>query len=308
MSLDQNLLLAFALAQGGEFAFVLFSFATQHGVIEPALAAPLVAVVALSMAATPLLLLVAERLVLPRVGALGKPEKSPDTIDVHGEVIVAGFGRFGSVVGRSLRAHGVRPTVLEHDSDHIDVLRKLGLEAYYGDASRLDLLHAAGAERARALIVALDDSDQSLAVVRAARSHFPHLRVFARAVGRSNAYDLLDAGAHHVYLETLDTSLRLGVDVLRELGVPAHHALRSARKLRRDDERALAELGRLRHDRARYLSAARERIHDLEQSLLASLGERDHSLDEAWDSEPLRRAFGAERMPASDRETASTAR
>jgi CPA2 family monovalent cation:H+ antiporter-2/glutathione-regulated potassium-efflux system ancillary protein KefC/glutathione-regulated potassium-efflux system protein KefB len=153
MGLDQNLLFAFSLAQSGEFAFVLFSFATQHGVITANVANPLIAVVAISMAVTPLLMLLNERLVQPRFGTREREKGEADAIDEHNPVIIAGFGRFGSVVGRLLRANGVGATVLEYDSDHVELLRKLGLKVFYGDASRRDLLRSAGAEQARLLTI-----------------------------------------------------------------------------------------------------------------------------------------------------------
>ena len=162
MGLDQNLLFAFTLAQGGEFAFVLFSFATQNGILARSMAEPLVAVVALSMALTPLLLLINERLVQPRFGTLERQERAADAMDEDNPVIIAGFGRFGDIVGRLLTANGVRTTVLDVDSDHVELLRKLGFKVFYGDASRHDLLHAAGADRARLLVLAIDDQEKEL--------------------------------------------------------------------------------------------------------------------------------------------------
>ncbi|MFH2008484.1 MAG: monovalent cation:proton antiporter-2 (CPA2) family protein [bacterium] len=292
LGLDQNLLLAFALAQGGEFAFVLFSFAAQQRVLSPEVTAPLVAVVALSMALTPLVMLVNERLLLPRIGTRELEDREADTIDEENPVIIAGFGRFGSVVGRLLRANGIRPTVLEYDSDHVELLRKLGLKVFYGDASRHDLLHAAGAERAKLLVIAVDAPEKTLEIVEMARKYFPGLKIFARAVGRPHAYELLERGVERVYIDTLDTALRVGVDTLRDLGLPGHHVHRAARTFRDHDEEALAELARVRHDKHAYVSRARERIRDLEQSLLAELEAADHRLDEAWDTTTMRREFG----------------
>jgi len=289
MGLDQNMLLAVSLAQGGEFAFVLFSFATQQKVLTSQVAAPLVAAVALSMALTPLMMMLNEKLLLPRLGTRDAVAREADAIDEERPVIIAGFGRFGSVVGRLLQANDIRATVLEYDSAQVELLRKLGLKVFYGDASRADLLSAAGAANAKLLVLATDDPEKILEMVHTARKHWPHLMIFARALGRPHAYELMDAGVDHVYLDTLDTSLRLGIDALRELGVGAYHAHRSARKFRRHDEEAMVDLARLRHDRTAYVSRARERIRDLEQTLLAELDAPDHSLDEAWDTTGIRK-------------------
>jgi monovalent cation:proton antiporter-2 (CPA2) family protein len=292
MGLDQNLLFSFSLAQAGEFGFVLFSYASQHQVIPGPVVATLTAVVALSMALTPLLLLINERLLQPRVGTLERDTREPDAIDMTRPVIMAGFGRFGSIVCRFLRANGVNTTVLDNDSDHVELLRKLGFKVYYGDASRHDLLHAAGAQHARLLVLAIDDQEKILEMVQTCRKHFPDLEILARAVNRSHAYELLDAGVEHVYRETLDSSLRVGVDALRLMGFRGYQAHRAARTFRRHDEVFLRRLAKLRHDRKSYLTHARQQIHDLEQLLLDELKQGPPPEDSAWDAESLRREFG----------------
>ncbi len=292
MGWDQNLLLAFGLAQGGEFAFVLFSFASQNGVLGPGITAPLIAVVAVTMALTPLLILVNERVLQPRFGTTERQARPADEIDEVNPVIIAGFGRFGSVVGRLLSANGVGATVLDIDSDQVDVLRRMGLKVFYGDASRHDLLHVAGAAQAKLLVLALDSSEKTLELVRTARKHFPHLTILARANGRRDAYELLDMGVDHVFRETVDTSLRLGIQALRLLGIPAYRAHRSASTFLRHDERSVRELAELRHDRTSYINVARQRIQDLEELLLGDLRERDDTVDAGWDTESLRQEFG----------------
>ncbi len=298
MSLDQNLLFAFALASGGEFAFVLFSFADQHGVLPPSVTGPLVAVVAVSMALSPLLMLFNERLIQPRTGTRRQAGRDPDAIDETGSVIIAGFGRFGNIVGRLLRANGVRPTVLDLDSDNVEILRKLGIKVFYGDASRLDLLRAAGAQDARVLIIALDDPEKVRELAATARKHFPHLQILARARSRTDAYELLDDGLEHVYRETLDTSLQMGADALNLLGQRAFGAHRSALLFRRHDEDALRELVALRHDRGAYLSHARQRIRDLEEIMQAEQSRGDEVRDAGWDSDSLRE--DVQRMSQAD--------
>jgi monovalent cation:proton antiporter-2 (CPA2) family protein len=298
MGLDQNVLFAFSLAQGGEFAFVLFSFATQNGVLSTGVAGPLTVAVALSMAATPLLMLINEKLVQPRFGTREKAEQEPDVVDEDAPIIIAGYGRFGNIVGRLLSANGVKATVLDIDSDHVDVLRKFGQKVFYGDASRRDLLVAAGAGKAKVLVLAIDDQEKALQLVNNVRRWFPHLTILARASNREYAYELLDAGVEHVYRETLDTSLRAGTDALRLVGLRAHCAHRSAKTFRRHDEEHLRELARLRHDRKGYIRHARQRIQDLEETLRTEQAEFAETKDEAWDATSRREAFLAKNAPA----------
>jgi voltage-gated potassium channel Kch len=287
LSLDQNLVFAFSLAQAGEFGFVLISFSVQEGVVDATVAAPVVASIALTMALTPVLMLINERLVQPRVGTRRTEERAPDEMDEQTPVIIAGYGRFGSVVGRLLSANGVEATVLDNDSDQVDLLRRMGLKVFYGDATRHDLLAAAGANQARLLVLALDSPERNLALCHTARKHFPHLRVMARAAGWDDAHELEVAGAEHVYRETLDASLRLGADALSLLGQRAYHAIRAARKFRRHDEEVVRNLAAMRDDRAAYLDTAREHIRELEELLRSDLAERTDDVDAGWDTETL---------------------
>ena len=293
LSLDQNLLFAFSLAQAGEFCFVLLSFTVQNGVLDARTSSMLVASVAISMALTPLALAFHDRVVAPRVAGRARvTAREADAIDEAGEVLIAGFGGFGSTVGRLLRANGVRATVLDVDSDNVELLRRLGLEVFYGDASREDLLRAAGAERARVVIVATQDAEKTLEIVRTVKRHFPAPKVLARAQDRTHAFELLEAGVTHVYRDTLDTSLRLGVDALHLLGVQAHQAHRAAQRFRKLDDAATHELLGVRHDRARYIDRTRQQIRELERLLQADLVERDDRGDAAWDAETLREEYG----------------
>jgi voltage-gated potassium channel Kch len=298
---DQALTFALALPQVGEFAFVLLSFALQQAVLAPETTGPLVAVVALSMAATPVLMLANERLLLPRVGTRESERREADAIDERSAVIVAGFGRFGSVVGRLLQANGVRTTVLDNDSDRVELLRRLGLKVFYGDATRHDLLVSAGAQSAHLLVLALDSPEKNRELAETARRHFPQLRLLARASDWGDAHELLDSGADGVYRETVDAALRLGTDALRALGFRGYQAGRAARTFLRHEEASLVELRRLRNDRASYLGAARQRIADLERLLLADLRDEGRERDSGWDPESLRedvRRGGLGRPPA----------
>jgi len=290
LGLDHNLVASVSLAQGGEFAFVLFSFTTQAGVLPTELTATLTVVVALSMALTPLLTVANERLLMPRVGTREKgEEREADEIHEENPVILAGFGRVGSIVGRFLRANGVRVTVLDHDADHVDLVRRLGIEAYYGDATRLDLLHAAGAGNARAIILTINDHEKLMEMVHTIRRHFPDMSIIARAPGRPEAHDLIEAGVEHVVRETLDGALRMGAATLGELGTRAYAAHRAARIFRRRDEALVHEQLGLRHDRDDYISRAREQIRTLEELMQSELREESMPVqDEAWDTEALR--------------------
>ena len=288
MGLDQNLLYSFSLAQGGEFAFVLLSFATRYGVVGESLAGTLIAVVALTMAATPVLMTLNEKLIRPRFGTLEADERPADEIDEENPVIIAGFGDFGNIVGRLLRANGVGTTVLDIDSDRVDLLRKLGLKVFYGDASRSDLLRAAGAERAKLLVVALDSGEKCHELVATARRHFPHLTLLARAPGRIAAYELIDSGLEHVFRDKLDSALRTGVQALRLLGFRGHQAHRAALTFRRHDEEALRELAAMRHDTSLYINTARQRIQDLETMMLSDLEDAGDTRDAGWDTATLR--------------------
>jgi monovalent cation:proton antiporter-2 (CPA2) family protein len=265
---SQNFLFAFALAQGGEFAFVLLSFCLQQGVLAAGVETPLVAAVALSMAATPLLLVFNERVVQPRF-ALGKKNARPadDFSEYHSEVLIAGFGRFGHVVGRILRASTVHTTVLDHDADWVDTLRKFGMHSYYGDATREDLLRKAGAEGARLMVVAIDDVEQSLQLVDTIQREFPHLEIFARAADRIHAYELMKRGVTHIYRETLGSSLDMSVEVMLALGFQREHAERTARIFREHDEQSMRETVAIRDDQATYISTSRQHIENLEKIL-----------------------------------------
>ena len=271
---------------------MLFSFATQNGVLSHDVTGPLVAVVALSMALTPLLMVLNEKLLQPRLGTKETEEREADVIDEDNPVIIAGFGRFGHIVGRFLTANGCGTTVLEHDSDHIDLLRKLGIKAFYGDASRHDLLQAAGAGEARLLVLAIDDREKTLQIVETCKKQFPKLEILARAYGRFHEYDLLDAGVDRVYRETLESSLSMGVDALRLLGHRSYEARRAANKFRKHDEETVRLLAGMRGDKKAYIRGARQRIQDMEEVMQADFEDARDDRDAAWDTSTLREEFG----------------
>jgi CPA2 family monovalent cation:H+ antiporter-2 len=241
------------------------------------------AVTALSMAATPLLLLVNERLITPLIGDSDTAQKEEtQQIDGKHEVLIAGFGHFGSTVARFLRANGVEANILDYDSDRVDLLRKLGFNVYYGDATRADLLRTAGAEEAKMLIAAIDSPEANARLIETVRKHFPHLQVLARAKNRYDAYDMIENGVDHIYRETLYTSVQLAVDALKTLGYRAYTASRQAQKFIRYDEEALRKLAKKRHDTRRYATSVRQEIESQEQLLLSDLQTFMETDDQAW--------------------------
>jgi len=267
MERQQALLLAFALAQGGEFAFVLFSLAQTSGVIPAELVKLLVAVVALSMALAPLLFTAHAKLV-QRPARAKSDERAPDTIDEHdAPVILAGFGRFGHIVGRVLRANGFAVTVLDHDPDQVETLRKFGLQSFYGDATRLDLLRTAGAETAQLFIIAIDEETKALELVATVQEHFPKLRIFARANSRQHASELIKAGVRDVYREMFGSAMDLSVGALLALGKDRGSALRVAEIFREHDEKSVQEMALIEGDEQAYISRGRQHIENLERAL-----------------------------------------
>lgn len=289
LSIEQNMIFAIGLSQVGEFAFVLLSFVQQEQILSTDTAGLLIAVVAISMALTPLAVLFNEKVILPRVGTTEEPEgREADVIAEKNPVIIAGFGRFGNTVGRFLRANGIGTTVLDIDSDRVDLLRKMGIKVYYGDASRYDLLNAAGAQDAQIIIIALDAAEKNRELVETVKKHFPHLHILVRAFDRPDTYELMDAGVLHIYRETVDTSLRTGVDALRLLGIRAYRAERAARKFLKYDERALKSLAAVRDDQKAYIDTVRQRIEELEDLMQADLRDKAMESDDGWDPEALR--------------------
>jgi len=280
---------ATALAQGGEFAFVLLTFTVGAGVIGATLAALLTAAVAVSMALTPLAMILYERVAALMDAAI--PDKVPDTGDFEDgepDIIIAGFGRFGQITGRLLTANGFRSTVLDSDIEQIDLLRRFGRRVHYGDATRMDLLRAAGIERARMLIVALDDREKTVELVETARKAFPDLVILARAWDRRHAYDLLANGADAVERETFEAALSLGATALQKLGFRAHRAHRAASFFRRHDRRSFEELRPVWGQEEAYILASRDAAKTMDKLLAADLARmRPGDGGGAWDTASL---------------------
>jgi monovalent cation:H+ antiporter-2, CPA2 family len=286
---DQNRLFTLGLSQVGEFAFVLFSFSNQLQIIDKAWMDTMMAVTAITMTVTPLLLMINEKYLAPRFGTKEEvDEKEADAIEEKHPVILAGFGHFGSTIGRFLRANGIEATILDHDSDRVELLRKMGFKVYYGDATRLDLLRSAGAEQARMLIAAIDSPSTNYQLISTVKKHFPHLHIMARAKNRYDAYELIDLGVKDIYRETLYTSVHLAVEVLRNLGHRSYTATRMGQNFIRYDEAALKKLAAHRHDNKDYILSVKEQIQAQERLLSEDLHQNLSAEDSAWDSQRLR--------------------
>ncbi|MBT2129849.1 cation:proton antiporter [Aliiroseovarius lamellibrachiae] len=209
-------LFALGMAQAGEFGFVLISYTVANAVIPSDVASLLLLVVALSMLLTPALFILYDRVLAPRY--LRQQEQEADEIDSHANIIIAGHGRFGGIVNRSLRGAGYDTTVLDYSADHLQMLRQFGVKVFFGDPTRPDLLHAAGIDEAKVLVVAIDDKDEITNMVRHVVKFHPHVHVVARAINREHVYDLWSVGCRDIIRETFDGSLRASRSVLEALG------------------------------------------------------------------------------------------
>lgn len=261
---EERFRLALALAQGGEFAFVLFGAAVAAGVVSLELRELLQLVVTTSMAMAPLLFVLADVLA-PRLFPK-KAEEEFDRIDEPAApVIVAGFGRVGQIVCRVLRMTHHRFVALDKSHEQVDFVRKFGSKLYYGDATRLELLRAAGAEKARALVVAIDEIEASVTLVAAARRHFPNLAIIARARNRVHAYRLLDLGVQTVFRETFSSSLEMAESTLGALGFDEGRAKRAIEIFREHDERTVRAVYALHRDEKALQAMAQEYGKELER-------------------------------------------
>ncbi len=254
------------LAQGGEFGFVVFQTAAQAGVITAPVSSFLIASVAISMLLTPLLLVAADRWWIPFLAGGRKPTAELELKEPqHAPVIIAGFGRYGQIVGRMLFANGVTPTVLDHDAEAIEALRKFGWRVFYGDATRLDLMRTAGAAGARIIVVAIDDVEQSVECAKMIRANFPDATVVARARNVQHYYELHELGVTLIERETLDSALMSARSVLEQLGWQPHQARNLALRFRRHNVAQLAAIAPHRKDEARLIAAAKQGRQQLEE-------------------------------------------
>ncbi len=285
---------AVSLAQVGEFAFVLLGFAGGAGVMDGELVRMLTAVAAVSMALTPLATLVFERLAHNRTEDLEEPERIPFD-DGAPDAIVAGFGRFGQVATRLLLANDFKVVLLDSSIEQIDIIRRFGWAVHYGDASRIDLLRTAGAEKAKVLLIAIDDKDKAIEMAEAAQVAFPHLTIMARAYDRRHAYELLAKGVTDIERETFEGALNFGRRALMKLGQTERRANRAASLFRDSDKAIFKELAPIAGEEERYILATRDSRSTTEELLRAEMARLDAE-DEARDhplSQPAPRRAGA---------------
>ncbi|HWO17503.1 MAG TPA: monovalent cation:proton antiporter-2 (CPA2) family protein [Kofleriaceae bacterium] len=291
-------LLAFSLAQIGEFAFVLLTQGQKDHIFSPEFAAPLVAAVALSMAITPLVFVILERYILPAVAdrAAARPQ---DEIEHDGSpVVIAGYGRFGQIVGRLLRANRIPLTILDLDPDIVDVVRRIGVKVYYGDASRTDLLHAAGCEHAKLFVLAVDDKDEATKIVENVRHHFPHLKILARCRDRQHYWELRKLGCIAVFRETFAAAYETGVESLKQLGYRSYTAHRLARRWRAHEERLLEELGQ-HWGTQTYFGRVKQAMDEAERLMREEDPGGFVQRDAAWNNEALRATGAAPDAPGA---------
>jgi glutathione-regulated potassium-efflux system ancillary protein KefC len=272
------------LAQGGEFAFVVFQAAGPN-VLPPAVASFLIGAVALSMLISPLLLVAIDKWVLPRYSADVPTTMEEISEQQDAKVVICGFGRYGQIIGRMLSAQGLRITVLDHDPDTIESLREFGFRVFYGDATRLDLLRTAGAGTAKVLVIAVDGLEQSLEIVDLARVHFPNARIVARARNVAHLYQLLDRKVEFIEREVFESSLRSGRAVLEGLGWPAHEARETAMRFRRRNIELMHETYPHYKDRAKLIAVAKEGRQQFQEQMAREREERRQRSALDWGGE-----------------------
>ena len=279
-------LFTLGLAQAGEFGFVLLSFTVQNGVIPVELSQTLLLVVAISMLLTPLLFIVFDKVILPRIN--NGQQREADEIDTKGAAIIAGSGRFGQVINRMLRVNGFDTVVVDLSSDTVNNVAKFGVKAFFGDASRPDLLHAAGLPDAEMLVVAIDDRERALEIVKHARRERPNLHIVARAQNRNDVYDLYQAGANDMIRETFDSAVRAGRSALEAFGVHPYEAEKISRAFVDSDRTMLRRMASAYDpnipisENKPYIALAKEALKEQEEALRGMRGPHSGSHDRAW--------------------------
>jgi glutathione-regulated potassium-efflux system protein KefB len=273
--------LAGVLSQGGEFAFVLFSTASSQRLFQHDQMALLLVTVTLSMMTTPLLMKLIDKRLARRINAADDEHEAPWVDDDKPQVIVVGFGRFGQVIGRLLMANKKRVTVLERDISAVNLMRKYGYKVYYGDATQVELLRSAGAEAAESIVITCNEPEDTMKLVQICQQHFPHLHILARARGRVEAHELLQAGVKQFTRETFSSALELGRKTLVTLGMHPHQAQRAQLHFRRLDMMMLRELMPVHTDTVQ-ISRVREARRELEEIFQREMQQERRQLD-GWD-------------------------
>ncbi len=254
LSRTNSKLMALTIGQGGEFAFVIFGIALTYQMADPDVLAILTVVISISMALSPILLLLNDK-----YEAVVCKEKSKPTYDQiqneEPEVIIAGFGRFGQIFARILRTQKIPFTAIDRDPNQIELVRKFGNKVYYGDASRLDIMEAAGAAKAKYFIIALDDVSDSTKTAQTIREHFPHIKIYARSRNRGHTFDLMDLGVTHIKREVFDSSLNFASDLLKDMGMDSNKVDDIIKKFAQHDVDFIAVQHKVRNDEKMFMSA-----------------------------------------------------
>lgn len=284
MRLADKWLFALGLAQAGEFGFVLLSFTVQNAVIPPALADILLLVVAMSMMLTPILFILFDKVVLPIANK--KQGKQDDEITEQGLIIIAGHGRFGQIINRTMLANGHKTVVIDQSAENIDGMRRFGVQVFYGDATRPDLLEAAGIQEAKLLVVAIDDAEGAVKMVEHAHHECPNLHIIARATDRNEVYKLYRAGANDIVRETFDSSIRASQYALEALGLSNKKAIKNMDKFVEHDRASLREMAEVwredvsNFDNPELIALAKKRADQLSELMQEDQDELQEELTE----------------------------
>lgn len=290
IKIDQNITFAFFLCQVGEFAFVLLASAQQNSLMDKHIIEICMAVTTITMAISPILIFINERFIDPYLGTKTKvKEREADKVEEKHKVILAGFGHFGSTIGRFLLANGVEATILDNDSEQVEFLRKMGFKVYYGDCTRFEILKAAGAEDAKFIICTINDEAGSHTLAEVVQKHFPQAQLFVRTKHRYHTYDLMEKGVTKTYRETLHTSVFMGVDVLKAMGQRSYTATRKAQEFLKYDEAAIKRLSEIWKEKDNYILTIKEEMELQEKLLKDDKRFLSEIFDNnAWDSDVLR--------------------
>ena len=265
---EQMLKFSVLLSQGGEFAFVLFGIAVGLQILDQTLASQLILVVAISMMLTPLLMILSEKIIEPMLFAsVARDPDEVDETDKVNRVIIAGYGRFGQIVGRLLLANNITPTLIDYNPDHLETVKKFGYKAYYGDVRRTDVLRSAGAGKAKLIVLALGNEEATNAAVKMIRRDFPHVKIVARAISRTHALNLIEYGVDHFTRETFYSALEMGKDALEIMGLDSAKINRQAEAFVEHDVEVLYQQFDIKDDQAAMISKSAEASEKLSQIL-----------------------------------------
>lgn len=254
LSRTNSKLMALTVGQGGEFAFVIFGIALTYQMADPDVLAILTVVISISMALSPILLLLNDK--FEAVVCKEKGKATYDQIENDApEVIIAGFGRFGQIFARILRTQKIPFTAIDRDPNQIELVRKFGNKVYYGDASRLDIMEAAGVAKAKYFVLALDDVSDSVKTAQTLKEHFPHIKIYARSRNRGHTFDLMDQGVHQIKREVFDSSLNFTSDLLKDMGMDSDKVDDIIRKFAKHDVDFIAVQHKVRNDEKMFMSA-----------------------------------------------------